>query len=492
MKKSILIIGSGVGGLATGIYGQQHGFATTIFESHSSAGGQCTSWNRKGYIFDGCMHYFGGGSTGSKLEAFWGELGVQPCEAVNIDELISFQFADGTVIHNYCDVDKLESHLLMIAPEDSKKIHEFVNGIKFLQKDDIIGRMMFGSLKEKLSTIPTVLKLIKYFKYTLGSYSELFKNPALKKAISGLHYSVPQLPLFTQLLKEANIAAGGVSWPVGGSKTIASRMVSRYQSLGGTIRYNKKVTKILTINNKAYGIELEDGSQETADFVVSNADGRKTIMQMLSGRFVNKKIIRYCKPIEDNDIEFAVQVFFGVKQDLSSHSPSSVIFLDKPVTICDLQCQHLDIQTYGYDTSMAPPGKGVIRVELRAKPSYLSSVVNDKQVYQSEKKKIADQVADLLDKKWPGFKECIEVIDVVTLHTWERDMGGTNGWPNWPNKKFSIPGDMLGFDNRYTLPGLKNFFFVGQWATSAGALLMNVMPGKKVIKKICKQSGIKY
>lgn len=70
MGKSIIIIGAGMGGLATGIYGQRNGFTTTIFEFHSLPGGQCTSWKRKGYVFDGCLHHFGGGSPGSKLEKF--------------------------------------------------------------------------------------------------------------------------------------------------------------------------------------------------------------------------------------------------------------------------------------------------------------------------------------------------------------------------------------------------------------------------------------
>jgi phytoene dehydrogenase-like protein len=46
---SIIVIGSGMGGLATGIYGQACGFDTTIFEAHRLPGVQCTSWQRKGY-----------------------------------------------------------------------------------------------------------------------------------------------------------------------------------------------------------------------------------------------------------------------------------------------------------------------------------------------------------------------------------------------------------------------------------------------------------
>jgi phytoene dehydrogenase-like protein len=50
--KSLIIIGAGLAGLATGCYGQMNGYATKIFEMQEKPGGVCVSWKRKGYIFD--------------------------------------------------------------------------------------------------------------------------------------------------------------------------------------------------------------------------------------------------------------------------------------------------------------------------------------------------------------------------------------------------------------------------------------------------------
>ena len=82
-------------------------------------------------------------------------------------------------------------------------------------------------------------------------------------------------------------------------------------------------------------------------------------------------------------------------------------------------------------------------------------------------------------------------MDVPTLLTWERFMGGTHGFVNMPNKKPDFlaslfkHGDML-------LPGLDNFYFVGIWATSAGALFINAHSGKKAVKLICKKDGRRF
>ncbi len=76
--KSIVIIGSGMGGLAAGIYGQCNGFKTTIYEAHRQPGGQCTSWTRQGYVFDACLHSLNGFAPRTKVNAFWQELGAMP------------------------------------------------------------------------------------------------------------------------------------------------------------------------------------------------------------------------------------------------------------------------------------------------------------------------------------------------------------------------------------------------------------------------------
>jgi len=62
MSKKAIIVGAGIAGLSTGCYLQMNGYKTQIFEMSQSPGGLCTSWKRKGYIFDGCIHWLVGSS----------------------------------------------------------------------------------------------------------------------------------------------------------------------------------------------------------------------------------------------------------------------------------------------------------------------------------------------------------------------------------------------------------------------------------------------
>jgi len=70
MSDKVIIIGGGVAGLSTGIYGQLNGYDTEILEMHTLPGGQCTAWKRKGYTFDYCIHWLVGTASGSaRLES---------------------------------------------------------------------------------------------------------------------------------------------------------------------------------------------------------------------------------------------------------------------------------------------------------------------------------------------------------------------------------------------------------------------------------------
>ena len=78
-----------------------------IFEAHHLPGGQCTSWNRKGYVFDGCLHYFGGGGDrDTAFNRFWRELGAFPCDMVRPTRVMSAVAPDGTWFHDYYDLEK--------------------------------------------------------------------------------------------------------------------------------------------------------------------------------------------------------------------------------------------------------------------------------------------------------------------------------------------------------------------------------------------------
>lgn len=490
MAKSIIIIGSGMGGLSAGIYGQINGFDTRIYEMNHRPGGQCTAWKRGGYTFDACIHHLMGCSPNSKLNQFWKEIGAMPTELVYPKECVSVTSPDGKMLYDYYDPDELEMHLCTLSPQDKEVIHEYVKGIRDIAKYDMMGDMAMGNILGLLGSMPTVIKNLKWFRISMEEFSKRFSDPFLQQAFPLLVYSNPSVPMFLHLMRHASGYHRDIAWPIGASISFVDGIVNRYQALGGTIYCREKVTKIITDSGKAVGVRLEDGTEEFADIIISNADGRKTVQEMLDGNFMDDRLRNYCTEPEDMS-EFAITVFIGVNRDLAEEPSSIIMLLDQPVTIAGCEFTSMEMQTYGFDKTMAPEGKGVIKVELRSSYSYWKKLSSNRDEYEAEKKSVAEQVIALLGNRYEGISNQIEAVDVSTLLTWERFMGGTHGFSNAPNKKMDFLGSL--FSSRdMTLPGLDNFYFVGIWATSVGALFLNALSGKKAMTKICKKERLKF
>jgi len=186
---------------------------------------------------------------------------------------------------------------------------------------------------------------------------------------------------------------------------------------------------------------------------------------------------------------WAVHVFLGVNRNLSEEPSALVQLLAEPVTIANHTTKSIEMQIYGFDRTMAPEGKSVIKVELFSSYSHWKKLYEDRIRYDEERRRGADQVIELLEAThFPGLRSQVEVVNVPTMMTWERYMGGSHGFMTLPAKKFS-PMKMLCGRGYATLPGLADFYQVGAWATEAGALFSNALSGRKTIAHLRKQHG---
>lgn len=115
MKKKVVIVGAGVAGLSVGVYAQQSGFDVNIYESRTIPGGVFTSWRRKGYLFEGGIHWFTGSSAKASLNRLWREVKALDDTTLinNQDPFFTIQYHDhGQTAFLYRDREKLQQHLL--------------------------------------------------------------------------------------------------------------------------------------------------------------------------------------------------------------------------------------------------------------------------------------------------------------------------------------------------------------------------------------------
>ncbi len=496
MRKSVIIIGAGIAGLSAGCYLQMNGYQTRIFEMASTPGGLCTSWKRKGYTIDGCVHWLVGSGPNSQLHAVWEELGVtQRHTFVNHDEYLRVEGLDGRSLVLYTDPTRLEQHMKQLAPEDSKVIDEFVQSLRKLKGFDMpVPRPRelqgpFDKAKGMLGYLPYLGVLNKWRKVTLSAFASRFTNPLLREAISATAFDIPDFPMFALLMPMAWVHAGAAGYPLGGSLEFAKTIEQRYVDLGGVVGYNARVAKILVENKRAVGVRLADGTEHTADIVVSAADGRTTIFDMLDGKFADDRVRGYYRDL--NLFAPLVYVAFGVArsfEDVPSSVSGTHMQLEEPIKVAGKEIKWLSVYVYNFDPSLAPKGKSVVKVMITTEWEYWEKLHQEPERYRAEKQRIAGDVLARLDKRFPGLASQVEVQDVATPTTFERYTGNWKGsFEGW-----MVDAKTWGMQMRKTLPGLANFYMVGQWVEPGGGLPPAAMSGRNLAQILCRKDGRQF
>jgi len=494
-SKSLIIVGAGIGGLAAGCYAQMNGYRSQIFEMHTVPGGVCTGWQRKGYTFDGCMHHLVGCAPGTRIHRMWQELGAMPRPVHFPDDLIGIENSEGKRFIVYTDLDRLEAHMRELAPADGAVIGEFVGAARKLTRFSVMD-MLLAKPWEMVTVLPYLGLMGKWGKPTLEQVGARFSDPFLRHALGMIQYDFANMPAVVALMFLSGCATRNFGWPAGGSLEFARSIAQRYMALGGEIQYRARVEKVLVEtcpeqrrgNDRAVGVRLSDGAEYRADVVISNADGRATIFDMLEGRYTTD-LIRTFFANPPKQQEMALHVSLGVAREFSAEPHMLVLWLPEPIEIAGQPCDRLDIEFFNFAPETAPAGKTAVQVVATTSYDYWKALSPED--YRAEKARVAETVIACLERRFPGLRAQVEVIDVATPLTTERFTGSHLGYQAWPVPGQKMLDALSGKGLSRTLPGLSNFYMVGQWAGGIGLPNVAAM-GRRAIAAICKQDGRRF
>jgi phytoene dehydrogenase-like protein len=492
-RKSISIIGAGIAGLSAGCYGQMNGYRTQIFERHDKPGGLCTSWKRRGYTIDGCLHWLVGSRPGTNFYRLWEELGaVQGRRMIDHEEFLRVEGRGGKVFIVYCDLDRLERHMKELAPQDARVTGELIRAARTCAKYDLpVDKApelygMIDGIWFLLRTFPFLRLMSRWKKVSVRDYAQRFSAPFLRQALP-LISDLPGFPMAGLLMMLAWMHRKSAGYPVGGSLEFSRSIERRYLDLGGQIHYRAPVAEVLVEHDRAVGVRLADGTEHRSDITISAADGHATIFDLLGGRYLNKKIRGYYDHLPI--FPPLIQVALGVDRSFAGMPPVVVYPLDEPVTFGGRTQGHLGVEIGNFDPTLAPPGRTVLKVMFTGDYGYWNDLRQDPARYRAEKAGIAAQVVSLLDQRYPGLAGQVEMRDVATPVTWERYTGNWQGsMEGWLMTKKTFPP----FRMSKTLPGLKNFYMAGQWVEPGGGVPTAALSGRNVMQIICKRQRRKF
>lgn len=488
----ILIIGAGVAGLSAGIYAQMNGFTSTIYEMHDIPGGLCTSWQRRGYTFDGAVRYLAGVNPDVKGYQLWEELGIlKDTDFYFYDEFVCIEGRDGRKLHLYTDLDRLEKHLLELSPRDASHIHDFIEGIDDFRRLDLPVDITAADPREFAQMgrdmLPVLLPTIRWRSITLDAFAERFEDPLLREGMAlFFQFSPPDFPMMLCLSTLGMMHDREAGYPIGGSLPIANSLEARCLALGGQVVYGARVADILVEEDRAVGLALEDGQKVYGDIVISAADGRSTIFDLLDGAYTDDKL----REIYQGGMTASksiLQVSLGVAMDFSDQPPMINFPLAEPVWLGNVRQDRLTLKHYCFDPNMAPEGKSVLTLWCEADYDYWHWLRGDRARYRAHKDEVAEVIIEILDNRYPGFRNALEVVDVATPITYERYTGNWRGaFAGWAltTRKMSM---MMGIGMDKTLPGLSGFYMIGQWVEPGGNVELSCASGRDVIRDICRE-----
>jgi len=490
-KKSIIIIGGGLGGLSTGCYAQLNGFSSQIYEQHSVPGGLAAAWERKGYIIDGGIHFITGHKPDIAFYEILREVGADKAHFVDMTTYAKYiDESSGHQIEITSDLNRLERELKDLFPMDITVVKELLSGARAMAKRDLSDAgfqkpVELMGWRDKAGEMWGYRGLWRYmsgkFAKPVREYVEKITDPVLRDLI--LYMFLPEVPVWFIQMILGMLSAGQMGLLEEGSREFVRAIEKYYLELGGELTCKSTIEEILVQNDRAIGVRMVEGDIHMADYVVSAVDGYHTIYELLGGQYVNEAIETRYRTWKLSPPYMAIS--YGVAREIKEEPWLTLIKMEKPLQIVNTFTNYLTIRIFNYSSSFAPPGKTVVQVSLETDWNDWYELREDRSQYKGEKERIATEVLSRLEQLYPGILLDVEVTDVATPYTYWRYTrnreGSIMGWTPTP--------DAMSTQLKKTLPGLTSFYMAGQWAMPTGGVSSAIYSGRHVIQLICHQEG---
>jgi phytoene desaturase len=300
MKKKIIVIGSGFGGLAAAIRLAAQGHQVEIFEKRDKLGGRAYVYELNGFKFDGGPTVITAPFLFDELFELAGKRREDYFQFTPCDPFYRIYNHQGRAFDYNGDEQFILSQIEQWNPTDKAGYQKFMQTTKAIfQKGFVeLADQPFLTLWDMLKVAPDLIKLQSYL--SVYNYAGQFvQDEFLRRCFSfhpllvgGNPFDSPSIYAMIHYLERE----WGIHYAMGGTGAIVAGMARLFAELGGQVHLNADVAEILVDNRRVTGIRLADGAIHRADDIVSNADVaftyRYLIPEQHRRKYSNRKIER--------------------------------------------------------------------------------------------------------------------------------------------------------------------------------------------------------
>ena len=280
-----LVIGAGLGGLASAMRLGAKGYRVTVLDRLDSPGGRGSSITQEGHRFDLGPTIVTVPQLFRELWAACGRDFDADVDLRPLDPFYEIRWPDGSTFTARQDRDAMRAEVSRLSPGDLAGYDRFVKDseARYWFGFEDLGRRSMHRLVDLIKVLPTFAWL-RADRSVYAHAASRMKDERLRMALSfhplfigGDPFNVTSMYALVSHLE----AAFGVHYAIGGVDAIARAMVGVIEGQGGLIRQGAEVDEIVITNGRATGVRLLGGEAMSADIVVSNADAGHTYDHLL-------------------------------------------------------------------------------------------------------------------------------------------------------------------------------------------------------------------
>lgn len=443
---SIIVIGSGIGGLTTAALLAQQGYRVTVLEAQTYPGGCASTFTYQGYRFESGATLAGG------------------FQANGPHALVAQRLGIGWPIHR-CDpawVVHLPDRSITLTSDYQDILAQFPESQAFWSEQQHVADLGWAMAADGLPWPPTspaeLVQLariglghfpadMRLARYALGTVRGwlgrhgLANNTAFKRFIDAqLLISAQTTADHANALYGAtalDLARQGVQHVEGGIGGLAETLVQAIKAYGGEVLYRRRVSQIKVEAGRVTGVRAMHGRHDTtgtfypADFVVANVTPWS--LDTLLGEDSPPRLRRETHQRQAGWGAFALHL--GVKAD---NLPQGIpdhhqIITEMEGPLGEGRSLFISMSPL-WDSSRAPSGHRAVTITTHtAVQPWWDMLSSDEAAYQERKQAYTERMLQAVEGVITGFRDSLELVlpgSPVTYQFYtERHLGMVGGFP---------------------------------------------------------------